>query len=309
MPQRPQWIGEAGTNAPVEPELATPIDVFTPAPVRSPLVLSCPHSGRIYPRRFLNASRLDPATLRRSEDAFVDDLFTPAAESLGAPLVRAHFPRAFLDVNREPYELDPRMFEGRLPSQANTRSLRVAGGLGTIARIVGESQEIYARKMPVADALARIDGLYRPYHAALRRLIQQAHAAFGLAVVIDCHSMPSVMTAAGRAEPLHVDVVLGDRFGASCHPSLVEAAEAELKRRGYRVQRNKPYAGGFITEHYGAPGARAHALQIEINRKLYLDEIHLEKRETFPRLAQDMRAAAEAVAGQARALAHRAAAE
>ena len=171
-----------------------------------------PFRDGITPPRSSSASRLDPLTLRRSEDSFVDELFEGVV-SLGAPLMRAHFPRAFLDVNREPYELDPRMFEGRLPSFANTRSMRVAGGLGTIARIVGDLQEIYARRLPVEDALLRIEHLYKPYHRALQKRIQATHKRFGLAILVDCHSMPSAT--ACRDEQTKADFVIGDRYGTS----------------------------------------------------------------------------------------------
>jgi N-formylglutamate amidohydrolase len=256
-----------------------------PATVTVPLVFNSPHSGAIYPPAFLAASRLDPLTLRKSEDCFVDELFG-SATTFGAPLLRAHFPRAFLDVNREPYELDPRMFEGRLPSFINARSMRVAGGLGTIARIVGDQQEIYARKLPVADALERIEGLYKPYHRALRQLLQDQHRRFGLAVLIDCHSMPS--TGAHREEGQRADIVLGDRFGTSAAPFFVDLVEEALRGRGYRVGRNRPYAGGFITEHYGNPANSIHAVQIEINRGLYMDERTLTKTSSFAALKADL---------------------
>jgi N-formylglutamate amidohydrolase len=200
--------------------------------------------------------------------------------------LRAHFPRAFLDVNREPYELDPRMFDGRLPSFINARSMRVAGGLGTIARIVGEQQEIYARKLPVSEALARIDGLYKPYHRALRQLLQDQHRRFGLAILIDCHSMPS--SGAHRDEGQRADIVLGDRFGTSAAPFFVEQIEEALRSRGYRVGRNRPYAGGFITEHYGNPAQSVHAIQIEVNRGLYMDERSLTKSDGFAALKADL---------------------
>lgn len=276
--------GERGETTALEPELFIPIEVVEPVGRASPLVLSSPHSGRIYPARFLAASRLDAASLRRSEDAFVDELFA-GGTACGAPMVRALFPRAFLDVNREPFELDPRMFEGRLPPHANTRSLRVAAGLGTIARLVAESREIYARRIPVEEALHRIESSYRPYHAALRRLMQRAQRRFGVAVLLDCHSMPSHVAGAQGGEKLGADVVLGDRFGTSCDPEFTDLAETELRRRGYRVQRNKPYAGGFITEHYGRPSRGLHALQIEVNRSLYVDETTLEKRPDFDEVA------------------------
>lgn len=255
-------------------------EVLMPTTVTVPLVFNSPHSGAVYPPAFLAASRLDPLTLRKSEDCFVDELFG-SATAFGAPLLRA-----FLDVNREPYELDPRMFEGRLPSFINARSMRVAGGLGTIARIVGDQQEIYARKLPVADALERIEGLYKPYHRALRQLLQDQHRRFGLAVLIDCHSMPS--TGAHREEGQRADIVLGDRFGTSSAPFFVDLVEEALRRRGYRVGRNRPYAGGFITEHYGNPTNSIHAVQIEVNRGLYMDERTLTKTPGFDALKADL---------------------
>src|SRR6266702_3214876 len=159
------------------------------------------------------------------------------------------FPRSYVDVNREPYELDPRMFTGRLPSFANTRSMRVAGGLGTIPRVVGDGQEIYRERLSVEDALLRIDALYKPYHRALRRLINRVHQTFGASVVVDCHSMPSI--GVSRDEPRRPDMVIGDRYGTSCAAGLADMVEETMRQFGYSVGRNKPYAGGFITEHYG----------------------------------------------------------
>ncbi|MFO1136117.1 MAG: N-formylglutamate amidohydrolase [Rhodoblastus sp.] len=301
--------GETGETAPLEPELATPVEIVEPVGAANALVLSSPHSGAVYPRRFLASSRLDAATLRRSEDAYVDELFAGAL-ALGAPMARARFPRAYLDVNREPFELDPRMFEGKLPSHVNTRSLRVAAGLGTIARLVAESQEIYARRMPVAEALHRIEAGYRPYHAALRRLTQRTLKRFGVAVLLDCHSMPSHVAGVAGADGAKADIVLGDRFGTSCDPELTAVAEANLKARGYLVQRNKPYAGGFITEHYGHPASHVHALQVEINRSVYMSEATFEKGPRFQQLAEDLTAMAQALSDCADGLAGwRAAAE
>src|SRR6187200_818983 len=199
-------------NSPVEAELDPPFEVIEPTACRSPVVFNSPHSGCVYPRAFLDSAKLDLATLRRSEDSFVDDLIAGVVPR-GHPLVRVHFPRCYVDVNREPYELDPRMFDGKLPSYANTRSMRVAGGLGTIARIVGESQEIYSRRLPVHEALQRVEGLYKPYHRTLRRLLQQAIRQFGLAVLVDCHSMPSNGGApASKSERIKADFVVGDRY-------------------------------------------------------------------------------------------------
>jgi len=275
-------------------ELDPPFEIIEPAERRGPLLFNSPHSGCVYPRGFLTTSRLDLATLRRSEDCFVDELMLGVV-ARGYPLMRAHFPRCYIDVNREPYELDPRMFEGRLPSFANTRSMRVAGGLGTVARVVGDAQEIYDRRISVNDALRRIESLYKPYHRALRRLFTKVHRDFGAATLIDCHSMPST-TGGGRDERPRADVVLGDRYGTSCVPAISETIETTLRSFGYAVSRNKPYAGGFITEHYGNPAAGLHTIQLEINRGLYMDERRFERSADFPRLASHLEALAERVA-------------
>ena len=273
-----------------EPELDPPFDVVEPAALTCPLVFSSPHSGSVYPRRFLDGARLDANALRRSEDAFVDDLFS-GVTTLGAPLIRARFPRAYLDLNREAYELDPRMFDGRLPGFANTRSVRVAGGLGTIARVVGESQEIYAGRLSVTEALARIERLYKPYHAQLRALLDRAHARFGLAVLVDCHSMPSMPSGAlGADKRVVTDFVVGDRYGTSSAVEFVEVLERAMRARGFIVQRNKPYAGGYITEHYGTPLAGIHAIQIEVNRAIYMNEGRLERNARFALMASDITA-------------------
>lgn len=260
-------------------------EALEPDVLVAPVVFNSPHSGRIYPAPFLQQVRLDLPTLRRSEDTDVDALFAGVVDR-GMPLIRAHFPRSMVDVNREPYELDPRMFDGRLPTFANTRSMRVAGGLGTVPRVVGEAQEIYARRLPVEEALARIDGLYKPYHRTLRRVIAGAHRAFGEALLVDCHSMPSLAPA--REDRPRADIVIGDRYGTSCSPVVSDLIEAILRGRGYQVVRNKPYAGGFITEHYGEPGLGRHALQIEINRALYMNEQSLALTVGFAALAENL---------------------
>lgn len=262
-----------------------PFEVIEPERLAVPLLFNSPHSGRLYPASFLAASRLDQQAIRRSEDTFVDELFMGAVAE-GAPLLRAHFPRAWLDVNREPYELDPKMFSGELPAFANVRSIRVTGGLGTIARVVSESEEIYARPLAVDEVLARIETVYMPYHRTIRQLLARIHAAFGWAILIDCHSMPS--TVRGNLLRGRPDFVLGDRHGTSCAPLVTDIAEAFLTRCGYDVSRNRPYAGGFITEHYGRPDKDLHALQIEVNRALYLDEETLEKTAGFDQVRRDI---------------------
>lgn len=265
-------------------ELDPPFDILEPDHWRGPVVFNSPHSGNVYPGDFLTTSRLDMAVLRRSEDSFVDQLVAGVV-TRGYPLMRAHFPRCYVDVNREPYELDPRMFTGRLPSFANTRSMRVAGGLGTVARVVGDAQEIYDQRISVDDALQRIESLYKPYHRALRKLVTKVHQDFGAAILIDCHSMPS---ASGRDDRPRADVVLGDRYGTSCVAAVMDTVETTLRERGYSVSRNKPYAGGFITEHYGNPSAGLHAVQLEINRALYMDERSFDRIDSFDRVAADL---------------------
>jgi N-formylglutamate amidohydrolase len=265
------------TSEPAAPT-AGPIRVRTPSRQSVPFVYVSPHSGCNYAPEFLAASRLDPVTLRRSEDSFIDEIFA-AAPRHGAPLLQALFPRAFIDPNREPWELDPGMFEDELPAHVNTTSPRVACGLGTIARVVANGEEIYRRKLRFAEAARRVSELYQPFHAALSRLVDDTRHRFRVAVVVDCHSMPSIGAPNerdfGRRRP---DFVLGDRFGTACAPALTEAAERILRAQGFAVARNVPYAGGFTTHHYGRPAEGLHALQIEINRDLYMDEERIERR-------------------------------
>jgi N-formylglutamate amidohydrolase len=186
------------------------------------------------------------------------------------------------------------MFTGRLPSFANTRSMRVAGGLGTIPRVVGDGQEIYRERLSVDDALGRIEALYKPYHRALRRLINKAHQAFGTVVVVDCHSMPSI--GVSRDEPRRPDMVIGDRYGTSCAALLPDMVEETMRQLGYSVGRNKPYAGGFITEHYGNPASGLHTIQLELNRAIYMDERRRERSARFAQVAKDFASLADALA-------------
>jgi N-formylglutamate amidohydrolase len=257
-------------------ELGEHLEVLNPTHQAVPLVFASPHSGNRYPAEFVAASRLDPVALRRSEDCFVDRLFS-AAPGHGAPLLRALFPRAFIDPNREPFELDPAMFEDALPAYANTASARVAAGLGTIARVVTNGQEIYRGKLRFAEAAERIGAYYRPYHRALQDLLDETRKRFGCYLLIDCHSMPSIGGPmdpdAGRGR---ADFVIGDCFGTSCDDLVAATVEKSLRDMGFTVLRNRPYAGGFTTSHYGKPSAGLHAVQIEINRALYMDESAIE---------------------------------
>jgi N-formylglutamate amidohydrolase len=279
---------------------ATPpaaVDVLEPDALTSPMVLASPHSGAFYPADFVAQSMLDLATLRKSEDCYVDELFS-AAPGVGAPLLRAIYPRAFLDVNREPYELDPEMFEGPLPSYVNTSSTRVAAGLGTIARIVSTRREIYRGKLSFADAERRLALFYRPYHQRLRALVARARERFGFCVLIDCHSMPSSGLPLGPdSAPQGVDFVIGDRSGLSCHPLITEAIDDAMRSMGYRVIRNNPYAGGFTTQHYGDPANGIHTVQIEVNRALYMDEATLHRGPGFAKLRADLSAMIKSLDG------------
>ena len=261
-------------TSPPEPriEAADHHEILRPEEQAAPIVLASPHSGADYPAAFVAASPLEALDLRRSEDSFVDELFLGAQE-LGVPLLRARFPRAFVDPNREPFELDQEMFEDELPPYVNVNSTRVAAGLGTIARVVSSGKEIYRGKLRFAEALGRIETCYRPYHAALGALVEATRERFGYCVLLDCHSMPSVGAPmdpdAGRGR---ADFILGDGFGTTCDSAIVAAAQRALEGHGYRVTRNKPFAGGYTTRHYGRPAEGVHALQIETNRALYMEE-------------------------------------
>lgn len=252
-------------------------ETVRPRRLTAPIVFNSAHSGRDYPERFLSMTRLDHLSIRQSEDAFVDELFARAPH-LGTPLLRAHFPRAYLDVNREPWELDPAMFAEPLGERCNTTSPRVAAGLGTLARVVAENKPIYRERLTLADARMRIEGIYQPYHATLQRLLSDAHKSYGVAVLIDCHSMPRLSRGGDRSAP---DIVLGDRYGTTCAPALIDLAETVFSGAGLRVARNRPYAGGFCTRTYGRPHHGVHALQVEISRHLYVNEVTLEKNERF----------------------------
>jgi N-formylglutamate amidohydrolase len=256
-------------------EEIAPLRLMVPERPFAPVVFTSAHSGRAYSADLMSGVRLCPLTLRRSEDCFVDELFA-AAPAHGAPLLAANFPRAFCDVNREAWELDPAMFTDPLPDWVNTASSRVSAGLGTIAKVVASGEPIYAVKLPFAEAERRIFTYWRPFHDTLGRLIGDIRDRFGYCLVIDCHSMPSGgQGKRGSGRP--VDFVLGDLHGSACASRVTRAAEALLTGKGYLVRRNDPYAGGFITRHYGRPADDVHVLQIEIARALYMDEARIER--------------------------------
>ena len=276
-------IHQAALECPDAPQLAATFTLARPAKPLSPVIFASPHSGRDYPAAFIAAARLDPLALRRSEDSFVDELFGAAPE-LGAPLLVANFPRAYCDANREPWELDPGMFDAPLPDWVNSASPRVGAGLGTIARVVANGEGIYRRKLPFAEAEARIRLCWQPYHAALAALIAETRQQFGHCLLIDCHSMPTHPGHHGTPP----DMVLGDAHGTTCAPKATRLIESTLIGFGYRVQRNDPYAGGYITRHYGRPREGVHVLQLEVARPLYMDEARIEPHIGMPRLRSDL---------------------
>lgn len=257
--------------------------LFQPDQQTAPVVFASPHSGRDYPADFVANARLDALSLRRSEDGFVDELFAQAP-NYGAPLLCATFPRAFCDPNREPWELDPAMFDDVLPPWVNTSSARVGAGLGTIARVVGSGETIYRHKLRFAEAQSRVQECWQPYHDQLARLIALTKAKFGVCLLIDCHSMPACSAVRGRAS----DFVLGDAHATTCVAGPVRLVERVLGELGYRVRRNDPYAGGYVTRHYGRPREGVHALQIEVARPLYMDEARMQKLPQFDTVQRDV---------------------
>jgi len=275
----PEFVGPEPIGA------ETAFEIFRACGPPAPLVFASPHSGRIYPPGMMAASRLDAWAIRRSEDVWVDRLIAGATD-FGVCVIAARLARVYLDVNREAWELDPAMFSDPLPAYASARTARVAAGLGAIARIVAEGEEIYARKLTFAEARARVEAAHHPYHAALVDLVEASLEAHGVAILLDWHSMPSA--AARLAAGGVCDVVLGDRFGGACAPAVARIVERELKALGYAVSRNTPYAGGYTTEHYGRPARGVHALQIEVNRALYVDEATLAPTADFARLKGDL---------------------
>ena len=266
VPPRPEQDAAACADGELPPCVLT-----RPPRQSAPVVVASPHSGRAYAPDFLALSRLDARALRKSEDGFVDELCA-GAPGLGLPLLAARFPRAWCDVNREPWELDPAMFEDALPPYVNATSPRVAAGLGTIARVVASGEPIYRSKLRFAEAVARIETCWRPYHAALAGLIAETRAAFGACLLLDIHSMPRLP---GTAHGHGPDIVVGDLHGAACARPVVQLVEQALRGEGFAIRRNDPYAGGYVTRHYGRPREHVHVVQIEIARALYMDEAEM----------------------------------
>ncbi|WP_333694119.1 N-formylglutamate amidohydrolase [Phaeobacter italicus] len=256
----------------------TVFSVKRPRKLRSGVVFASPHSGSDYSDAFLAQTILDPLQLRSSEDAFVHELFQ-AAPRFGMPLLMAMAPRAYVDLNRSIEELDPALIDGVVKRGQNPR---VASGLGVIPRVVAHGRAIYCGKLSQTEAHRRIDTHWRPYHAALQNLLDQARVEFGQAVLIDCHSMPhEAIATSGRRLGGLPDVVLGDRFGAASSAEIIDRVEAAFVSAGLKVARNAPFAGAYITQAYGRPTRGQHAIQVEIDRSLYMDEARIEKTANF----------------------------
>jgi N-formylglutamate amidohydrolase len=269
------------------PELGPPIEVLEPKSGSAPLVISSPHSGNIYPPSLLRAIRLQPSQLRCLEDGWVDRLFACAPE-VGAPLLRARFARAYVDPNREAFELDAALFDGPLPSYVNAGSAKARAGLGTIPSRIG-GKPIYRARLEFGEAERRVRLAYWPYHHALQSLLRRARHEFGVVLLLDCHSMPGFAANGSSTTDGSVDFALGDRFGRSCAPALVERVETHLRGQGFRVARNRPYAGGHITACYGRPETGVHALQIELRRGLFMEERTREPHPTMRGLEDGLR--------------------
>lgn len=243
-----------------------------------PVVFSSPHSGRAYPQAFLDQSVLGLAAIRSSEDAFVDQLIS-CAPSLGAPLLLAHVPRSYIDLNRAPDEFDPALIEQVRQSDSNPR---IASGLGVVPRVVAGGRAIYHGKIPLAEAKARVAEYWHPYHTALRQLLGETLAQFGYVILLDIHSMPSEAAKMLRPHQIAADIVLGDRHGASAGGQIVAQVEAAFVAEGLRVARNSPFAGAYIAQQYGRPFVGKHVVQVEISRGLYMDESQIAPLPQFP---------------------------
>lgn len=265
--------------------------LYRPENPVSDVVFASPHSSSAYPADFLAQSCLDSHTIRSSEDAFVDRLFD-CAPPLGAPLLCGGVPRAYLDLNRSRDELDPALIEG---ARRHGHNPRVASGLGVVPRVVANGREIYRGKLPLREAKLRIDSYWTPYHTALQGLLDEAHARHGRAILLDCHSMPhEAMDGVARQGGKRPEIVLGDRFGAAAASDVVDRIEAAFAAAGLVVARNAPFAGAFVTQAYGRPSRNQHAIQIEIDRALYMDELQVTPNAGF----EPLRARIQQVVGE-----------
>lgn len=268
-------------------------DLIHPNKRMSSVVFASPHSGRDYPSSFVRATQLDKLSIRSSEDAFVDQLFDCATQ-FGSPFLKAGAPRAFVDLNRSAEELDPALIEGVSKQGHNPR---IASGLGVVPRVVSGGREIYRGKIPMAEAQRRIELYWKPYHEMLRKQLNEAHARFGEAILVDCHSMPhEAMDVVARGVVKRPEVVIGDRFGASASGEIVDRIEAAFAAEGLSVVRNAPFAGAYVVQNYGRPARGQHAVQIEIDRALYVNEALVQPNGNFNNFRRLMRRVTKEIA-------------
>ena len=281
----PSPLSQAGADAPVPVAVPaddsvtryeTPYVLAVPAGPVAPVIFASPHSGTVYPTCMQDALCIPLDAVRRTEDAFVDELFSQAPHQ-GGRLLAARYARSVTDLNRDPRELDPTMFVDGPPRAYGQPTARVEAGLGVLPRVAARGEAIYARPLSRAEGEARLAGIHDAYHQTLSGELAGLLESAGKAVLIDCHSMPSIQPGRRKVP----DIVLGDRFGSSCDPRLTSQVERGFRRMGLSVARNTPYAGGYTTRRYGRPKRGIHALQIEINRGLYMDEMRLTKHDRF----------------------------
>ena len=254
--------------------------IVEPVSLTSGVVFALPHSGRDYGVSFLNQSILDQLSIRSSEDAFLDQLID-GIEKYGAPKIIANAPRAFIDLNRSTDELDPALISG---IKNNIKNPRISSGLGVIPRVVSHGKEIYRGKLSFEQAQSRIKYYWKPYHTDLSNLLQRSQSVFGQSLLIDIHSMPheAVSTQSSFIKP--PEIVVGDRFGMSSDPEFTNLVISILKQHEFKVAKNTPFAGAFITKHHGKVKKRIHALQLEIDRSLYMDEEKISPNSEFEEL-------------------------
>ena len=258
--------------------------IVEPSTLTSGVVFALPHSGRDYGVSFLNQSILDKISIRSSEDAFLDQLID-GIEKYGAPKIIANAPRAFIDLNRSTDELDPALISG---IKNNIRSPRISSGLGVIPRVVSHGKEIYRGKLSLEQAQSRIEYYWKPYHKDLSNLLKRAQSIYGQSLLIDMHSMPHEAVSTQSSFIKAPEIVVGDRFGMSSDPEFTNLIVSILKQHGFRVAKNTPFAGAFITKHHGKIKERTHAIQLEIDRSLYMDEERILPNSGFEKLKSQL---------------------
>lgn len=259
-----------------------------------PVVFDSPHSGAEYPDDFLYACPF--AELQKAEDTYVDDLFSEASAH-GASMLKALFPRSYIDANRAGDDIDPEILEGDWPTELHgpiNPTTRSASGIGLIRRLVRPGLPVYDRRLAASEIMARIENYYRPYHAALKDLLDEAHYNYGQVWHINCHSMPASTAVPHKPHSLYLgsprglDIVLGDRNGSTAGREFVHSARAFLEGLGYRIGLNDPFKGAELVKLYSAPTRGRHSLQIEINKALYMDEKTGERSSNFANLKDDL---------------------